>query len=160
MTPVAGLLALAALLLAGAGATKLARPHTTANALGLPVWAVRAGAALELAIGLTALATGGRVAAALVAVSYTGVTMFVAWALWRHRPLATCACFGEPDSPPTALHLIIDLGLALIAGAAAIKGGGRPLTDIGPAGAVGVVVGAYVTFLSVTALPRVRAMAK
>ena len=34
-------------------------------------------------------------------------------------PLATCGCFGRPDTPPTALHLVIDLVLAAAAAAVA-----------------------------------------
>ena len=158
MSALGGLLATAAALLVGGGAVKLARPQTTAKALGLPALVVRAGAAAELAVGVGALARGGVLAATLVALSYVAFATFVAWALWRRLPLATCACFGEPDSPPTVLHLVIDLGLAAAAAAAAIAGGVPSLFDIGPAGAVGVTVAAYVTFLSLTALPRLAAM--
>jgi len=38
----------------------------------------------------------------------------------RHGgPLATCGCFGRPDTPPTALHLFVDLVLAAAAAAVA-----------------------------------------
>jgi hypothetical protein len=46
----------------------------------------------------------------------------VAFARWRGGPLATCGCFGRPDTPPTALHLIIDLGLAAAGGAVVATG--------------------------------------
>ena len=56
------------------------------------------------------------VTAALVALSYLCFFGIVAVARRRGGPLATCGCFGRPDTPPTALHLVIDLALAVTAG--------------------------------------------
>jgi hypothetical protein len=158
----AGPLAVASLLLAAGGAAKLARPDTTAkalSALGLPVGpvAVRTGAAIELGVGLSALAAGGVVAAAVVSASYAALALFVAAALVRDTPLATCACFGEPDTPPTALHVAVDLALAAGAALAAATGTAQPLVALNLATATGAGVAAYVTFLLLTALPRVTA---
>ena len=44
----------------------------------------------------------------------------MAYARWRGGPLATCGCFGRPDTPPTALHLVIDLALAAAAAVVAV----------------------------------------
>ena len=124
--------AAAALVLALAGAAKVARPHDTARALraaGLPgsPTLVRAGAAVEVVIGLAAVTTGARAASALVAASYLAFAIFVGQALRRHLPLATCGCLGEPDSPPTPAHVVIDLGLAAVAAVAVID----PVSDVG-----------------------------
>jgi hypothetical protein len=158
--PAAGPLAVASLLLVAGGAAKVVRPDTTTKALralGLPVGPllVRTGAATELAVGLGALTAGGTVAGVLVAVSYATFVVFVTGALVRGTPLATCACFGESDTPPTALHVIVDLALATGAVLAAATHTAKPLLALDPAVAVGAGVAAYVTFLLLSALPRV-----
>ena len=56
----------------------------------------------------------------LVALSYVCFFGVVAYARRRGGPLATCGCFGRPDTPPTALHLVIDLVLAAAAAAVAV----------------------------------------
>jgi hypothetical protein len=160
--PEAGVLAVAALLLAAGGGAKLARPDTTAAALrgmGLPVGprAVRVGAATELALGLTALVVGGPVAGALVALSYAAFACFVLLALARGAPLATCACFGEADTPPTGLHVAVDLALAAGAALATAGNAAQPLVALDLEMAIGTGVAAYVTFLVLTALPRLNA---
>ena len=109
--------ATAATVLAVAGLAKTVRPHDTARALragGWPTrpWMVRAGGAAEAIIGLAAVLAGGRLAAALLAVSYAALATFVAAALVRQTPLSSCGCFGEPDTPPTVLHVLVDAGLA------------------------------------------------
>jgi hypothetical protein len=121
-----GLYLVAAGLLCVAGAAKAARPDDTARALGAllpgaPPLAttrrlVRGGAAAEAVLGAGALLFPRPLTAALVALSYVGFSVAVAVARRRGGPLATCGCFGRPDTPATALHLIIDL---VLAGAAA-----------------------------------------
>ena len=90
---------------------------------GPPV-AVRAGAVVELAIAAGALVGGGRLFAALVAASYTGFAAFVLAALRRGTPLSTCGCFGTPDTPPTGVHLGLNVAAALVALAVALTGSG------------------------------------
>ncbi|MGH9126108.1 MAG: MauE/DoxX family redox-associated membrane protein [Acidimicrobiales bacterium] len=115
-------------LLAAAGAAKLARPDTTAKALvaaGFRVraWQVRAAALAELVIGLGAAATGSAVLALAVAVSYAAFGVFVVAALARGWPLSTCGCFGTVDTPPTAGHVVVDVGAAAVAGGVAVAAG-------------------------------------
>jgi hypothetical protein len=117
-----------ALLLAG-GALKVVRPAFTARAMrdmGLPVspTVVRAGALVELAIAAGALVGGGRPLAALVAASYAGFALFVLAALRRGVPLASCGCFGADDTPPTTVHLVLNVAATLVAGAVALTGSG------------------------------------
>jgi hypothetical protein len=113
----------AALLLVAAGLAKVRRPADTSIALrraGLPApeWAVRAGAAAEVAAGCWAL-TSGREAAGLVALSYLGFAGFVALALRRGSPVSSCGCFGRADSPPTVSHVVLNLAAAATAAWAA-----------------------------------------
>ena len=120
-----GLYLVAAGLLVVAGVAKAARPDDTARAMAallpgpLPLrllrWRVRAGALAEAALGVVAVVFPRPVTAALVALSYVCFFGVVAFARWRGGPLATCGCFGRPDTPPTALHLVIDLVLAAAA---------------------------------------------
>ena len=102
-----------AVLLAGAGAAKLWRPDDTARALrvaGLPAHRrlVRAGALVELAVGVAAVAAPGPMTGALVAAAYASFTAFVAVALVRGWPLSSCGCFGRADARPGYPHLVLD----------------------------------------------------
>ena len=117
----------ACMLLTLAGAAKVVRPTDTARAVALvvpvPLTAVRAlvraGALGEGVVGVTALVHPSPVTAGMVALSYLGFAVFVAWVLARGGPLATCGCFGRPDTPATRLHVVVDIVLAVSAGAVA-----------------------------------------
>ena len=118
MTPAAGPFAIAAALLVAGGLLKTARPADTATALrqsGLPATPglVRAGGLVEAGLGVAALVRGDRVTAVLVAVSYAAFAGFVALALRRGTPLASCGCFGKEDSPPTRLHVALTAAAAV-----------------------------------------------
>ncbi|HEY5109785.1 MAG TPA: MauE/DoxX family redox-associated membrane protein [Acidimicrobiales bacterium] len=110
----------ACLLLTVAGVVKAVRPMDTARAVAavvpLPLAAtrglVRAGAVAEAVVGTVALARPTPVTAGLVALSYLGFAAFVAVVLARGGPLATCGCFGKPDTPATRLHVVVNLVLA------------------------------------------------
>lgn len=165
----AGPFAIAAVLLAVGGALKAARPGDTANALrgvGLPGSAVlvRLGGLLELAIGVTALLTGGTVAAALVAASYLAFLTFVVVALRRHAPVSSCGCFGKVDTPPSRVHM----GVNVVAAAAAVTvaldpGAGlaatvrdQPLAGVPYLLLVGL--GVSLVFVALTSLPQTLAL--
>jgi hypothetical protein len=60
------------------------------------------------------------VTAGLVALSYAAFAAFVLAARAKGGPIATCGCFGTPDTPATLLHVVINLGLALSAIAVAV----------------------------------------
>ncbi len=123
-------------LLGAGGALKVVRPEFTARAMrdmGLPVSStvVRAGALVELLIAAGALVGGGRPLAALVAASYAGFAVFVLAALRRGVPLSSCGCFGAADTPPTGVHLVLNVAAAAVAGAVAVTGSGAGgLTEI------------------------------
>ena len=136
-------------LLVVAGSAKVWRPADLSRALraaGLSVGPgmVRGGAAVEVAVGGWALLAGGRVGMGGLAVSYLGFAGFVGVALARGTPLATCGCFGEPDTPPTLAHAVVcAAGGVLAAVAAAIAppaGLSSTLTDLGVLRGTGLVV--------------------
>jgi hypothetical protein len=126
MDALAGPYLAAAVLLVAAGGAKLIDPLPLVRALrsvGLPASGglVRAGAAGELLLGLLAVATGARLAAAGVALSYAAFTGFVLVALRRGGVLASCGCFGKADTPPTRSHVAVTAGFAAAAAAVAVR---------------------------------------
>jgi hypothetical protein len=153
----AGLL-VGCLLLVGAGAAKTWRPYDTARALHVSPALVRAGAAIEVLAGAGAATVGGVVLTAAVAVSYAAFGGFVLVALARGWPLSSCGCFGEPDSPPTVLHVVVDAVLALVAlGAIGTQAPLRAAWHRPGWGAAMVLVSmvtAGLAYLALTRLPR------
>ena len=169
MNAALGPYAIAAGLLALAGAMKAWRPADTATALHgggvrAPTWVVRAGGFAEVVVGSLALVTASAVVAVVVAVSYLAFAVFVAVALVRHLPIASCGCLGKADSPPSLVHIGIDAAAALAALAIAVDPGLAPLDllhqGVGDsvAYAVLVVIGIAAAGLAVTLLPRVLAL--
>jgi hypothetical protein len=117
----------AAFLLVAAGGAKLARPDEIAGALraaGLPAGRrlVRCGAAVEAAVGAAGLALPGAITASLVAASYFAFAGFVGLAIRRGWPIASCGCFGRPDTKPGYPHLLLDAGAAAAAASWAASG--------------------------------------
>ena len=134
-----GVLAVAALLLIGAGAVK---------AVGASAWKVKLPAVCEVGLGAAALIRGGSLVAAAVAAAYLAFAVWVVIALARKHQ--TCNCFGEADTPPTLLHVVIDLVLSAGAGVAATTG---PATVTFLQGGLAAVA-AWLCYLCITALPR------
>jgi len=175
MSVLAGPFAITCVLLVVAGAAKAARPGDTAQALvgvGVSIGRrasralVRSGGAAEAALGVVAAVTGAHGAALLVACSYAAFAAFVAVALARHAPISTCGCFGGVDTPPSVVHVVVDLAAAAIASGAAASGG-VALPDVvaaQPLAAVPFVIlvalGTYLVFVAFTALPRAWAAAQ
>lgn len=107
-------------LLGAAGVAKLVRPADTARALRLARLpasnaTVRFGAAGEMAVCAAAVFEPGAVTAALVAASYLAFAVFVTYALRAGLPLATCGCFGRPDSRPSWAHVVLNAGASAAA---------------------------------------------
>ena len=169
MTALAGPFAIVASLLALGGASKAVQPTDTVGALrqlGLPSSGalVRVGGVAELVIGVGALVTGARPFAVLVAVSFAAFAAFVALALRRGAPIGSCGCFGKADTPPSRMHVVVDVAAALVAAAVAIDPVGG-ITDVvadqpllGLPFLLLVAVGVYLAFLTLTLLPRTLAM--
>ena len=171
MNAAAGPFVIAAALLALAGSLKAVSPGDTANALrgvGLPCarWMVRVGGGFEVVVGTYAIVAGDRVGGALVAASYLAFAAFVAVALARGVPIATCGCFGKADTPPSLVHLAFDVGAAA-AGIAIVVDPTAALADTvadqplaGVPYLLLVVTGTYLSFLALTALPRTLALVR
>jgi hypothetical protein len=130
-----GIFFIACSLLVLAGVAKAVRPDDTARALvlllpgrisrvlsfSLTRRATRIGALIEAALGACALVFPRPVTAALVAVSYTLFLITVVYAWRRGGPLSTCGCFGRPDTPPTALHLVLNVIFVATAVSVAVR---------------------------------------
>ena len=116
--------AAAAVLLLVAGVPKVLDPGPTSRAAeqaGLPSSAavVRLLGAAEAVVGTVALLVGGPLPAAAVAVLYLCFAGVVTRALVR-GDVDSCGCFNGDDSPPSVLHVVLDLGLAASAVAVAL----------------------------------------
>jgi methylamine utilization protein MauE len=170
MQVLAGPFAAAAALLVVAGAAKVRRPGPTTAALrGLrvrvrpPVVVALGGA--EAAIGFGALVFGWRWIAALVAACYLGFAAFVTAALARRGAVASCGCFGQAETPPTRLHLGLNLAAAAVAALVAL--GPARLDLVTAAGAGGehllllgfVGTSAWLAYLGLSLLPQTMAAA-
>jgi hypothetical protein len=154
-----------ALLLAFAGAAKAVDPAMTMGALralGLPSsrTLVRAGAAGELLLGLSAAAAGLAWVWWLVAASYLAFALFVAAALRAGTMLGTCGCLGREDTPPHPVHVVVDVALAATAAAVAVVDVGAPLDAVADASGKGwvvaglSVVAVFVLYVVLVDLPR------
>jgi len=125
-----GLYLVAGALLAVAGAAKAVHPNDTVRALAALVPqpparirpAVRVGSVAEAALGCIAIAFPRAGSAWLVALSFAGFAAFVAYARHRGGAISSCGCFGTPDTPATALHVIVNVLLATAAAAVAMAG--------------------------------------
>ena len=157
----------AAAVVALAGGAKAARPADTARALRQLGWPgtpalVRLLGVAEVVVGVSAAATGARLPAALLAVSYAGFAVFVATALARGGAVSSCGCFGRPDTPPTRSHLAVVSSLALVCTAVAIRPSAGLAALHGARGLLVLAMAGLATWfavLSMTLLPRLRGLA-
>lgn len=170
MSPVAGPLFAAALLLGVAGVLKVTTPGPTRIALrhaGLPdsALAARAIGTGELLVTAYVIGWGGRLGAALLAGAYLGFAAFSARVITATRGRASCGCFGASDAPLTKLHVRVDLAIAAVAlvavadpvpGLAAVAGD-TPLAGV-PFLAFTVLL-AWLVQVLLTALPQLQAAA-
>jgi hypothetical protein len=158
----------AAVLLVLAGLPKLRDPLPLVRALrSVPVTAalarrplVRLLAGAEVLLGVAALARPGTVTGLLVATSYLAFSAFVALALRRGGVLASCGCFGRPDTPPTSAHLLATALLAVSGLAVAVSPPDRspftvlvdqPLLGLVGAGLTALLV--WLCYLVIAVLP-------
>jgi hypothetical protein len=155
----------AALLLALAGAQKLLDPTMTVGALralGLPAspGGVRVGSAVELALGVAAVAVGGAALWWAVAASYLAFGGFVVAALRKGTMIGSCGCFGREDTPPHPSHVVLNAALASLAVATALASPEAPLDALAdhPGTAVGILalsaVALYLLHAAFVELPR------
>jgi len=123
----AGPVVVAAALVALAGGMKVRQPAATAGALRalrLPssFALVRVLGAGEVVVAVAAAATFARPLLVLLAATYLGFAAFVVAALDAEAPLQSCGCFGRADTPPSAVHLGLNLCAAGTLFAAALTG--------------------------------------
>lgn len=125
-----GLYLAACLLLVVAGTAKVISPGGTARALVSMVplrqetirIGIRIGSLGEAVLGVAALLFPRTATACLVALSYAVFAAVVAHAWSRDGAIASCGCFGTPDTPATLLHVIVNVGLSVAAGCVAAVG--------------------------------------
>jgi hypothetical protein len=161
---------LAALLLCVSGAFKLRSPEVAVDALrvlGVPAsaWIVRTLAAGELVLGGWCAVDPTRAAAAVLAGAY--VTFAGVAAVLVRRRAAGCGCFGERETPVSAVHWLSSATLGAVALAATVAWpegpGQRPGPGLGwvlsrpvPSAAIllaGIAAALYATVLVYTELP-------
>ena len=116
----------------------------------------------ELVIGLGALTVDNRIFPALAGALYLAFSVFVALALTAEEPVADCGCFGAAETPPTFMHLVLDLGAAAACGAVAWQSGGtlvralegQPLLGLPLLLLAGICV--FLAYAALTVVPRAR----
>jgi hypothetical protein len=102
--------------------------------------------------------------AALVATSYALFSGVVVLARRRGDPLATCGCFGRPDTPPTLVHLALNVLFlaAAVAVALAAPAGATLGSTLAAEPAAGIplvfvsAVGVWLSVLAMAALGRLQ----
>jgi hypothetical protein len=153
----------AGLLLASGGA-KLLRPDPAVRALGearLPGGsrAIRMLGCLEAAIGGACLAVPGRIEAALLAVLYLGFAAFLVRLRQAGGADRSCGCVGGRDTPPSFMHVALDL-LAAAAGLVAVLSVPPNVAEVVTRGpllgiptALGLVACAYAAYAAVVYVP-------
>lgn len=165
MLELAGPLAVAALVLGVGGAFKLRDPGSTRamwRVFGVPrgpALALAIGAGLvEVVLGGATFLVGGRVLAALTAVAFLAFAV-MAEQLVRRPEATSCGCFGRHSGSTTRLHVVVDAGMAVLAGVAAV--GDVPgfvdaraqLPGAGVAFVALAAVGAWFVIAAMTVLP-------
>ena len=160
MDVVVALHAAAALLLVVAGLAKLLRPAPTTDllsTLGLPqhpalTLGIGSG---ECVVGVAALGVGGPLAAAATGALYLGF-VFVVWRAISAGAVS-CGCFGRVDAPPSWIHIVGNLALAVVSFVAVSGESPLEVMDDQPVGGLGfvLVVGvlAGLALVAFTALP-------
>jgi hypothetical protein len=167
-------------LLVGAGASKAVRPDDTARAL-LAIVPIRLRQAVsfrvlrtvirllatgEVGLGALGLLLPRPLTGALVGASYIAFAGVITYTRAHGGALASCGCFGTPDTPATYLHVAIDLVIGGAALAVALEVSTRgwlenvlarqPLHGL-PLMAL-TAVGAGTTYLTLSGLARLQAV--
>jgi hypothetical protein len=107
-----------------------------------------------------AFMTSFALAAALTALAYLGFAGFVLLARRSGTPVQSCGCFGKAETPPSVIHIVVNLTAALIAALVAwkpIPSLGRLLADQPGAGIPLLMLTAltvYLLYIMLTVLPQ------
>ena len=161
-----GPVAVACALLGLAGVSKLLRPAPTSGALRAlhlpaPLDGVRLMGLGEVVLGIAAVVSGNRALVGLVGVAYLAFAGFVVAATRAGTDIQSCGCFGTVDTPPSVVHIVVNLVLASAALAAAVTGlptlaavmEDQPWAGLPFLGLLGVTV--YLAYALLTVLPQV-----
>lgn len=161
MTALAGPFLIVCTILGLGGVAKLVAPRPARQALRAvgvpaPIAAVRTLGLAEVTLACAAGFSGGRFLPIAVGMAYVAFAAFVVLML-RTATGTSCGCFGTSATPPSLLHVVVNLASAAVAFAAI----GMPsITDVvadQPAGGVPflalVIIGTYALFLLLTVLP-------
>ncbi len=125
VTGLAVLVDLIAVVVVVSGVVKVRSPRPFADltaTVGVPGGTVGARFAglLEIALGVWVLATGARIACAVLALAY--VTFAVVVVAARRAGAPSCGCFGATAAPPSVVHVVVNLVSAAVAATAALAG--------------------------------------
>lgn len=162
------LLGIGALLLIVSGVAKIVDPEPTIGAmrtLRLPSSKlIAAGLGTgELVVGCATLAIDGIVPPVAFATIYAAFSVVVVAALASDSPLQSCGCFGRADTPPSAIHLAMNI---VFVGTGVWSALVPQVTtfdliatdpDVGVAFVGFATLGVYVAFLLLSPLPQLRA---
>ena len=134
MEVLTGLVAIVAVVLAVSGVLKVVDPQPTVDrlvALGGPGgrMAVLGLGLAEVTAGVVVLSLGGRVATAVVAGLYVAFAALTAVAMRRAPAGVSCGCFGRLSTPPSGLHVAVNLVSGAVAATAAVLDA-PPLGDV------------------------------
>jgi hypothetical protein len=164
MEALSGPVTVACVLLSLGGLAKVVRPVPTAGALRalhLPgtIPAVRVLGSGELALGAAAALSGSSLLVGLVALAYLAFAAFVLAARRAGTDIQSCGCLGTVDTPPSLVHVVVNLGFAAVTGIAALVGVPGLVTVLADQPAFGlpyvllVVVTTYLVYLALAVLP-------
>lgn len=115
-------------------------------------------ALVEVTVSIAALLAGG-IPVLVAAGLYTAFTVFTLVALVTDLPLQTCGCFGREDTPPTVIHVSINVAATAALLFVFFTGAG-PIDWAMPAFELILylgftVLGVYAIYLMMTRLPQV-----
>jgi hypothetical protein len=79
-------------------------------------------ASVEDELGIAAVLTSAPPHAYMDAAAFKAYSAFVLVAMQGGTALQSCGCFGEVETPPSALHVLLNTGFALTALASAATG--------------------------------------
>jgi uncharacterized membrane protein YphA (DoxX/SURF4 family) len=137
--------AIFSLLLILTGIAKLRRPSDTARALRsmnipVPRLTTTLVASVEVSVGTGALVLGSSLFLGMQGGLYAVFLAWVAAALVKGVPIASCGCLGREDTPPYWGHLILN-GIGVAASAAAAISGQLSVTGLAETAALVLIVG-------------------
>jgi hypothetical protein len=155
----------ASALLVLAGVTKLRDPSSLVRVLRQARVVssraiVKAFGSLEVAAGTAALIRPGFLTGVAVAALYVTFSGFLLWVLVERVPVTSCGCLGARETPPSVVHLVLNVCAA--AAAAAVAAGITPsgvlpfaidLSYLAVPFLIGAAAIAYAAYLAVAFLP-------